>query len=56
MRGEHIAVCVTGAYNYAMSSNYNKVPRPPIVMLKDGQSRIAVRRETFADLVAYDAD
>lgn len=56
VRGEHIAVCVTGAYNYAMSSNYNKVPRPPIVMLKDGQSRIAVRRETFADLVAYDAD
>ncbi|MBQ8333624.1 MAG: diaminopimelate decarboxylase, partial [Clostridia bacterium] len=56
VRGEHIAVCVTGAYNYAMSSNYNKVPRPPIVMLRDGRSRIAVRRETFADLVAYDAE
>ena len=54
VRGEHIAVLVTGAYNYAMASNYNKVPRPPIVMLCDGGDRVAIRRETYADLAAYD--
>ena len=45
-RGERIAVCTTGAYNYSMSSRYNRFPRPPVVMLRDGESYVAVRRET----------
>ncbi len=53
-RGDILAVCTTGAYNYSMASNYNRLPRPPIVMLKDGASRIAVRRETPEDLTALD--
>ena len=53
-RGEHVAVCTTGAYNYSMASNYNRLPRPPIVMLKDGDSYVAVRRETAEDLCALD--
>lgn len=50
-RGDTIAVLVTGAYNYAMASNYNRIPRPPIVMIKDGLDRIVVKRETFDDLL-----
>lgn len=53
-RGDIIAVCTTGAYNYSMSSNYNRIPRPPIVMLHGGESSLAVRRETIQDLVMYD--
>ena len=53
-RGDHIAVCTTGAYNYSMASNYNRLPRPPIVMLRDGESYLAVRRETLEDLVRLD--
>ena len=53
-RGDVIAVCTTGAYNYSMASNYNRVPRPPIVMLHGGTSEIAVRRETPDDLIALD--
>jgi len=53
-RGDLIAVCTTGAYNYSMASNYNRLPRPPIVMLRDGKSRVAVRRETFEDLARLD--
>ncbi len=49
-----IAVLVTGAYNYSMASNYNRVPRPPVIMVKDGESRVVVRRETLADVVALD--
>ena len=52
--GDHIAVCTTGAYNYSMASNYNRLPRPPIVMLRDGESYLAVRRETLEDLVRLD--
>lgn len=53
-RGDIIAVCTTGAYNYSMASNYNRIPRPAVVMLKDGAARVAVRRETFDDLTALD--
>ncbi len=53
-RGDILAVCTTGAYNYSMASNYNRVPRPPVVMLRDGDSRTVVRRETFDDLTALD--
>lgn len=55
-RGDILAVCTTGAYNYSMASNYNRIPRPPIVMLSQGDSYIAVRRETAADLCACDMD
>lgn len=50
-RGDILAVLTTGAYNYSMASNYNRVPRPALVMLKYGVPRLAVRRETFEDLV-----
>ncbi len=53
-RGDILAVLTTGAYNYSMASNYNRVPRPPIVMLKDNESYIAVRRETLDDIVNLD--
>ena len=53
-RGDILAVLVTGAYNYSMASNYNRLPRPPIVMVKDGAARIAVKRETYEDIVAND--
>ncbi len=49
-RGDILAVCTTGAYNYTMASNYNRLPRPPIVMLRGGSHELAARRETFADL------
>lgn len=54
VRGDILAVLVTGAYNYSMASNYNRICRPPIVMLSHGEDRIAVRRETFEDLTACD--
>lgn len=50
-RGDIIAVLTTGAYNYSMSSNYNRVPRPAMIMISGGQSRLAVRRETFEDMM-----
>lgn len=54
-RGDTVAVCTTGAYNYSMASNYNRLPRAPIVMLRGGnESYVAVRRESFADLCAND--
>ena len=53
-RGDLVAVCTTGAYNYSMASNYNRLPRPPIVMLRGGESYIAVRRESYADLCGND--
>ncbi len=52
--GEIIAVLVTGAYNYSMASNYNRVCRPPIVLLNKGGSRVVVRRETWEDMTACD--
>ncbi len=54
-RGDFLAVLVTGAYNYSMASNYNRIPRPPLVLLENGQDRIGVRRESFEDLIALDA-
>ncbi len=50
-RGDTLAVLVTGAYNYSMASNYNRIPRPPIVIIKDGADRLSVRRESFEDLI-----
>lgn len=53
-RGDLIATLTTGAYHYSMASNYNRIPRPPIVMLRDGSSYIAVRRETVEDILSCD--
>lgn len=53
-RGDLVAVCTTGAYNYSMASNYNRVPRLPIIMLMNGESYVAVRRESFEDVAALD--
>lgn len=52
--GDIAAVAVTGAYNYSMASNYNRMPRPPIVAIKDGIDRVILRRETFEDMCSCD--
>lgn len=52
--GDILAVFATGAYNYSMASNYNRVPRLPIIMLKDGADRIVVKRESYEDLIRND--
>lgn len=54
--GDILAVLSTGAYNYSMASNYNRNPRPAIVMVKDGKARLIVKRESYDDLVANDLD
>ncbi|MBP5349783.1 MAG: diaminopimelate decarboxylase [Clostridia bacterium] len=54
VRGDLLAVLVTGAYNYSMASNYNRIPRPPVVFLSEGKDALAVRRESFEDLVRND--
>lgn len=53
-RGDIVACLTTGAYHYSMASNYNRLTRPPIVMLSNGESYVAVRRETIDDLIALD--
>jgi len=53
--GDLLAVAATGAYCRAMASNYNHVPRPPVVAVREGRSQIVLRRETFDDLLALDA-
>jgi diaminopimelate decarboxylase len=52
--GDVLAVPVTGAYGHSMGSNYNKVTRPPVVFVEDGDARLVVRRETVDDLLATD--
>jgi len=52
--GDVLATPVTGAYGHSMASNYNKVPRPAVVFVRDGEARVVVRRETFDDLVRLD--
>lgn len=52
--GDLLAVLTTGAYNYAMASNYNRLPRPAVVFVLDGQADVVVERETYADLVRHD--
>jgi diaminopimelate decarboxylase len=52
--GDIIAVQSTGAYNYSMSSNYNRFRRPPVVLVNDGESEIIVEGETLEDLLARD--
>ncbi len=52
--GDILAVFCTGAYNYSMASNYNRVPRPAVVMIKDGKPRIIIKRESYEDMVKND--
>lgn len=53
-RGDVIAVLTTGAYNYSMASNYNRIGRPPVVMLDNGSDYIAVKRESLEDISRND--
>ncbi|HRE01013.1 MAG TPA: diaminopimelate decarboxylase, partial [Ilumatobacteraceae bacterium] len=52
--GDLLATPVTGAYGHSMGSNYNKILRPPVVFVADGDARLVVRRETYDDLLACD--
>ncbi len=54
IRGDIIAVLTTGAYNYSMSSNYNRLTKPPVVMIKDGKDYVAVKRESLEDICKND--
>ena len=53
-RGDVVAVCTTGAYNFSMASGYNRLPRPPVIMLKNGGSYVAVKGETLDDIIRLD--
>jgi len=53
--GDLLATPTTGAYGYSMASNYNKVPRPAVVFVRDGEARTVIRRETLDDLLRLDA-
>ncbi|MCQ2428355.1 MAG: diaminopimelate decarboxylase [Clostridia bacterium] len=53
-RGDILACCTAGAYQFAMSSGYNRVPRPGLVMLKGGEDYVAVRRQTPEDMAEFD--
>ncbi len=55
-RGDLLACLTTGAYHYSMSSNYNRIPRPPVVMLADGKDYLAIRRETPEDLTRLETN
>jgi diaminopimelate decarboxylase len=52
--GDVIAMPATGAYGHALANNYNGVPRPPVVLCRDGDARVVVRRESYDDLIARD--
>ena len=52
--GDLLLIPGTGAYNYAMSSNYNRIPRPAVVFVENGRSHLAVKRETYEDLIRND--
>ena len=53
--GDILATPVTGAYGHSMASTYNKVPRPPVIFVRDGSARVVVRRESLDDLLALDS-
>ncbi|HEX2294248.1 MAG TPA: diaminopimelate decarboxylase [Actinomycetota bacterium] len=52
--GDLLCVPATGAYTYSMSSNYNRLPRPPVVLVADGEAQVIVRRETYDDVLRLD--
>lgn len=57
-RGDIIAVLTTGAYNYSMASNYNRIPKPPVVMIRNGgeTAEVAVRRESVEHMLSLDVE
>ena len=52
--GDILAVLATGAYNYSMASNYNRIPRAAVVMVSGGETRVIVKRESYDDLIRND--
>ena len=54
VKGDILAVLSTGAYNYSMASNYNRIPRPEVLMVKDGNIRTVIKRETYDDIIKND--
>jgi len=52
--GDTLAVLATGAYNYSMSSNYNRLPKPAVIMVNGADARIVVRRESYEDIIRND--
>lgn len=52
--GDLLAVGSTGAYNYSMASNYNRITKPAVVFVRDGESKLVVKRETYMDLIKND--
>ena len=54
--GDILAIASTGAYNYSMSSNYNRIIKPAVVFVKDGKAQLVVKRETYDDLVRNDLE
>jgi len=54
--GDILAVLTTGAYNYSMASNYNRIPRPAMVMTSGGKARVIVKRETYDDIIKNDCE
>jgi len=52
--GDILAVLATGAYNYSMASSYNRLPKPAVVFVKDGKSRVVVKRESLDDIIKND--
>ena len=49
-----LAILSTGAYNYSMASNYNRIPRPAAVMINNGKAREIIKRETYDDIIKND--
>jgi diaminopimelate decarboxylase len=52
--GDIICVFATGAYNYSMSSNYNRIPKPEAILVQNGQTDVIIKRETYEDIVSLD--
>ena len=52
--GDTLAILATGAYNYSMSSNYNRIPRPAVVAVSGGNSKVVIKRETYEDMIRND--
>ena len=52
--GDTLAVLATGAYNYSMASNYNRIPRAAVVAVSDGKAKVVVKRESYEDLIKND--
>ena len=51
-RGDLMAVAVTGAYNYSMSSNYNRIPKPAMVSVNNGEAKLIIKRQSYEDILA----